>query len=107
MSNHTPEPWSLHNDMESGPDGIALLGAERSNAEYRANQERRVACVNACAGINPEAVPELMKVCEEARIELACVLVPDCSPAQAASQGVGVVMKKLESALAKAKEGQS
>lgn len=35
-----------------------------STDEQRANRDRIVACVNACAGINPEAVPSLLKACE-------------------------------------------
>jgi len=69
---HTTGKW-IHNECESGPDGcifhdiraqrkgfsITVATARGTNQE--ANAERIVACVNACEGINPEAVPEMLK----------------------------------------------
>lgn len=80
---HTPEPWSIN---ELKPNGIdALYGdptlavsawyqmircySDRENPEIgdsiaAANAARIVACVNACEGINPAAVPEMVKALE-------------------------------------------
>ena len=80
MSKHTPEPWKLGRKDPStqyigiyapgiGPnfnggriaivDG-RLIGSGISAAEHEANARHIVACVNACAGINPEAVPDVV-----------------------------------------------
>jgi hypothetical protein len=65
---HTPEPWSvscnrIHGAQGSGAaTGIAdMLGNCGVVATVDANKLRIVACVNGCAGINPEAVPALVK----------------------------------------------
>ncbi len=78
---HTPEPWEYGFDEYGGYDccsaGYIILSAEQHictidvgdyegksnhipNEAAEANAERIVSCVNACAGINPEAVPELL-----------------------------------------------
>ena len=54
-SNHTPEPWGpdlgpIDKDYYIEP--MTLL----TTRDYK----RARACVNACAGINPEAVPDLL-----------------------------------------------
>ncbi len=74
MTNHTPTPWVADNDL--GCKAIkGNKGGTHKQAQYteiawtvglaneekdRANAARIVACVNACAGINPEAVPDLI-----------------------------------------------
>lgn len=71
MSNHTPEPWSINEwpqgdaEIRIGAVGYpriaaVLLKYESINGQ-KANAERIVACVNACAGIDPEAIPLLME----------------------------------------------
>jgi len=57
--NHTPEPWK--NDPELGVLSLFWKSVEETDA----NAARIVACVNACAGINPEAVPELVNALTE------------------------------------------
>lgn len=69
---HTPEPWVF------GPSLGVLLGEEDAKFHIstgkgpmwiaarvgsEADARRIVACVNACAGINPEAVPALRAAC--------------------------------------------
>jgi hypothetical protein len=62
MNEHTPEPWEA--DLSSvcytiyakqGPDSYKEIGDTRDN---KANAERIVACVNACAGIETETLAE-------------------------------------------------
>jgi hypothetical protein len=67
--NHTPEPWINlaqgvvitddvgHHIAELEPSQETRLSA----TTQRANGLRIVACVNACAGINPNAVPKMME----------------------------------------------
>lgn len=79
---HTPEPWGV---VPSGKNGhavkagyalsepgamkygnyrVATVGPQghwpSTTAMRRANAARIVGCVNACAGVNPEAVPGLV-----------------------------------------------
>lgn len=70
---HTPEPWTFLEDdefsaivSEAGTPRpyVAWLNTKKPDEEFvgcggdwKANANRIVACVNACAGINPEAVP--------------------------------------------------
>ena len=72
-SNHTPEPWSLGftdstgtvYEIEAGDQyvcGMPVPCDEAGPAElHNANASRIVSCVNACEGINPEAVPEMLE----------------------------------------------
>lgn len=79
--NHTLEPWVLTNWENSNYDAIAIHGGEngtqwiaevvldhdvgdKSAAEMKANANRIVECVNACAGINPSAVPKMLAACK-------------------------------------------
>jgi hypothetical protein len=58
MTAHTPEPWKLSQDGTiTNAEGYVTLLSQSPQA--RTNAARIVACVNACAGINPEAVPDL------------------------------------------------
>jgi hypothetical protein len=63
---HTPEPWGDLDGVIVPPyatdDGQAWIADTRSAPNARRNAARIVACVNACAGINPEAVPDLLRV---------------------------------------------
>jgi hypothetical protein len=78
---HTPEPWEEYagnirtvEANEKYGDGyraefrrrpiadvVNIRGQEEVN---KANAQRIVACVNACRGINPEAVPDLLEALE-------------------------------------------
>lgn len=72
-SKHTSEPWELHPDYPNQvrrPPSNDAYGLSASIADCSsgiwpdsktvANAARIVACVNACKGINPEAVPDLL-----------------------------------------------
>lgn len=72
---HTPTEW----EVGAGPhtrdrevfdnDGMLIADCRtntRGAAEECANAARIVACVNACEGINPEAVPELLEALKHA-----------------------------------------
>jgi len=65
---HTPEPWQALDEILIGPGHdpvfIASFNTDPYWQPYGAdgveNAARVAACVNACAGINPEAVPDLL-----------------------------------------------
>ena len=78
---HTPEPWRQFTELGTIGDvvdskGRAVAqaqetgnferGAPEGLAERNANAARIVACVNGCAGINPDAVPDLLAALEAA-----------------------------------------
>lgn len=80
MSKHTPEPWyraqSVHNyeDVEQcyiygGKNVIAVRVCLRDDDKSdpadanRDTTDHITKCVNACAGINPEAVPGIVEAC--------------------------------------------
>lgn len=75
MSKHTPEPWvssvalsgsendrgfDIHADGKHIARVSPMIKNLRGDAstEAIANKDRILACVNACAGVNPEAVPD-------------------------------------------------
>ncbi len=74
---HTRGPWE-HIEPDNwhglaglvrsagGEDQIARveIAGWKPNAIGGANGQRIVACVNACEGLNPEAVPLMIEVCE-------------------------------------------
>lgn len=90
---HTPEPWTL-NTLPVTPDiyhhtiggyarddkraviiataypvttGYPITDDGQPGSESHANATRIVACVNACEGINPDAVPNLIRECKYMR----------------------------------------
>ena len=93
MRKWTPEPWRQSGNEIVGGDGtdaafvvckaafghispapmFSYIGQESADHQpvVDANMNRLVACVNACAGINPEAVPDLLAACKEAVQALA------------------------------------
>ncbi len=76
MSKHTPGPWCINYRSATSVEDkvgrlVASTGGRQSNVkdenlENEANAARIIVCVNACAGINPEAVPELLAALYEA-----------------------------------------
>ena len=70
---HTPEPWGVWLNPDGGnlemitDDGLArhIVYVVGNTHEAKANGRRIVACVNACAGINPEAVPNLLEAAKD------------------------------------------
>lgn len=88
MTNHTPEPWKdvgfIGAPASSASSGYLLIGNTRDRGDHGdgtgcdrqtadANRARIVACVNACAGINPAAVPDLMAVAKSTVLVLDSV----------------------------------
>lgn len=75
MGKHAREPWKWgdehYNDLLDTSVRI-LMNAERAILYHQAhwpirdaNAARIVACVNACEGLNPEAVPEVLEALRE------------------------------------------
>lgn len=75
MPEHTKEPWAVnqYNDGRTKYGAIQLVSRPADASICRiiggpvmagANAARIVACVNACVGINPAAVPKLLAACE-------------------------------------------
>jgi hypothetical protein len=67
MSEHSPEPWKHVADSYEVVDaeGDCVCGGKNHwdrAAPGTADGQRIVACVNACCGLNPERVPELVAV---------------------------------------------
>jgi hypothetical protein len=66
---HTPEPWIVAEmDLPFNRLSIRTSGGYGEIVSFpdwgfntAANADRIVACVNACKGINPEAMPDLLK----------------------------------------------
>jgi len=85
MTQHTAEPWYVA-DKDTQPHGYELdleglwgtfvysehvglspaLAHGESRVAATANANHIVACVNACEGINPEAVSDLLAACKAA-----------------------------------------
>lgn len=106
---HTAEPW------RAGKDGQSIIcdtkiGKWREDNEHLAhyggyvvaetvtpsNRDRIIACVNPCAGINPEAVPDLLSALRR--------LVSDVKQLEGYwTEGTGNLISDAEAALAKAK----
>ena len=93
---HTPEPWARGMDVGvlativAGQDGDILMTA------YAADADRSVACVNALAGLDPDAVPELVE---------AARTISEAAWAGLATHEKstpGPLLKRLDAALAKA-----
>jgi hypothetical protein len=127
---HTPEPWNLFNrgqetfpGIESeGGFSVVIWGDEDDDAGVRgdthdkalANAKRIVSCVNKCAGINPEAVPEMVKALERAVSQMSsdatCIdgEFGSCRSLEEmeADGDLPEALVLARAALAKAKEGQ-
>lgn len=61
---HTPEPWKVGNDTHNFIDDIRGYVGGCSLPE---DVKRVIACVNACAGINPEALQEFIAAAKKLR----------------------------------------
>lgn len=126
---HTPEPWTIgtgshvcgawssmiriesaedfHSNGHDYADGGStrsytnvVCGTSGHSETALANMRRIVACVNGCAGINPEAVPDLVKACEVALATIGPYVENDDA------MGWGVAADSLlRAAIAKAKGG--
>ena len=114
MSKHTPGPWIASRTNAGaipshfqppevlGRNGACCVASQLGNGpEAEANTDRIAACVNACKGINPEAVPELLKALREyvERHEAACnpAGLPEYEQARAAiNKAEGKTLQKAE-----------
>ena len=114
---HTPEPWHvtgyLGNERPVQAVGISAQGGTEviqptfDDDLAEINFERMVACVNACEGLNPEAVPEIVKV---ARRYIAWQEMLFESAQEQGYKGPrgfwhSLITRDMEAALNKAKEG--
>jgi len=63
---HTPEPW--YDSSTGNHQGLVLSEGDGQSVAVTyqgpADAARIVACVNACKGLNPEAVPEMLAALE-------------------------------------------
>lgn len=66
MNKHTKEPWTVNGyaiEQDTNKKAWVIGWVEhQENADAEANADHIVSCVNACAGINPEAFPKLLTV---------------------------------------------
>lgn len=97
MKGHTPEPWEARPDNGRRGAAISIFGPGeyicQTSGRCKANSQRIVACVNACKGINPEAVPLLF----EAMLEV--VKHYEVRRAMIERLGAKVLFKKMEEAV--------
>lgn len=85
---HTKEPWLSSDLVSDGGDYMGseitsvigdsmriadTLGSDNNTSVDRVNACRIVACVNACAGMNPDALPKLIDVAERMSLFLGSV----------------------------------
>ena len=95
---HTPEPWkAVGQDIRDGnEDNIVTVPYGDDPEQAEANARRIVSCVNACEGINPDAVPELLEALHN--------LLINATP-YASDDGIWpVILKQAKVAIAKAKK---
>jgi hypothetical protein len=103
---HTQEPWNLRLGRTliniKGPDGQQIGQFHATKCE---EANRIVACINGCAGINPEAVPGLLAALE------MMLTIHDCADETGYVADVGFIdidaeVEKARAAIAAAKEGK-
>lgn len=77
---HTPEPWHVaegRNHLLRIAAGTAAVVNDCGDSEvpqHAANADRIVACVNACAGVNPDAVPDMLAALHRADAALSLLM---------------------------------
>lgn len=71
--------------------------------EVVANAQRIIACVNACAGINPDAVPDLLDALERCDPGPECIIEEECPYGSVFCELSVGDMRAIRAALAKAK----
>ncbi len=105
-SRHTPEPWEISDN------GTSVFNREHddtvchcesgisANLDFD-NAGRIVACVNALAGMNPEAVPLMIEALKAARtcLEIDCAITPtERGTIQGPSDALALVNSALKGA---------
>ena len=79
---HTPEPW-----LASGEYVYGNTNPVGSTVDRPADAARIVACVNACAGLNPEHIPALVEAVQAVVDADVFVAMPRLRAALAAVRG--------------------
>ena len=74
---HTPEPHDYGEPWKVGPPTKTRDG--ELAVDHSKYMERARACVNGCAGLNPEAVPALVEAAEKALREFDRITVFDAN----------------------------
>jgi len=103
MTKHTPEPWRLVWDSATlsltiaDADNRCIIQGQTPPFNFeRPAYEHIVACVNACAGLNPEAVAHLVAVARG----VVCHLPLDSQLDNAQVSGLRYDLTALDTALA-------
>lgn len=125
-TSHTPEPWTCDENgvIIAADKNRAISIAETSRrrwvmspyggtqkfgdmiAEAEANGRRITACVNACAGINPEAIPDFLALLKEAEtLADGYGLDVESNPDEGLRTEAAEFAGRIRAALAKAKKG--
>ncbi len=65
MSDHTKEPWSSLGACTINRMGPLCAQEYLGCFSSFRDAGHAVACVNACAGLNPKAIPTLIEACED------------------------------------------
>jgi hypothetical protein len=108
---HTPEPWAAFltdsriwclMDSDGQPIAYASGGMNplRGLGQDGENMRKAATCVNACKGINPEAVPEMLESLKEMLRHYERVREAEGYP-----EGDSLSMKNARAAIAKAEGG--
>ena len=110
MSEHTPGPWRKTTGYIASsavPHVVAVYvppantcmnwAAGAGTNEAEANGRRIVACVNACEGLNPEAVPDLLEAAY-----ISADALEDNAYVSAYSPRTRAAVKTIRAAIAKA-----
>lgn len=117
-TNHTPEPWKADEQsiyytagaarIAYFPDSYIFIAGKGDLSipakKAGANASRTAMCVNACAGLNPEAIPEMVKTLEFCSSPWTDL---DLNPGQTIRQVFRKEMMEMaQAAIAKAKAPQ-
>ena len=125
---HTAEPWSLKTGERSseifgimeeapttGPGGLGRYNRRRviatvhggRNDGGHANATRIVACVNACAGINPETLPKILAMLREIRKVADFPNLLSARDLDIIDVKFAEIVRKVKAAITEAEKGES
>ncbi len=128
---HTKEPWEVdHRECDGvryfvmlGTDGKTIMDTMNSESQEihedfdengfrdqwdeqgKLDLNRAAKCVNACAGINPEAVPDLLAVCKLVLPQMEIALAARIKLTGVTTGGLANKVAALKSAINKAEGG--